>query len=91
MFEKYKKKTKRTKKDLKEIHKLLVLIASLKYFYYVKQMTIFIALVIFYSFQFLHVLLLFSERCPTTTRGVDPPSFKGQLISFHVRALDLFL
>ena len=54
-------------------------------------MIILIALAILSFFQFLQVLLLFSERCSTTTRGVHLPSFQGQLISFHFRALDLFL
>ena len=45
------------------------------------------------SFQFLWVFLLFSERCSTTTMGVHPPSFQGQLISFHLGfwIWDLFL
>ena len=34
---------------------------------------------------------LFSERCIPTTRGVHPPSFEGQLISFHLVVLDLSL
>ena len=45
----------------------------------------------FSSFQFLRVLLLFSESWSTTTRGVHPSGFQGQLISFHLGALDLFL
>ena len=56
-----------------------------------KNMTILIALVLPRYFQFLKILLLFSEWCSTTTRGVHPPSFQGQLISFHLRALDIFL
>ena len=52
------------------------------YFYYFLHMTI---------FQFLQVVLLFLERCLTTTRGVYPQSFLDQLISFHLRALDRFL
>ena len=31
----------------------------------------------------------FSERYFTTMRGVHSPSFQGQLISFHLGALDL--
>ena len=34
---------------------------------------------------------LFSERCKPSTRGVHPPSFQGQLISFYLRVLDLSL
>ena len=54
-------------------------------------MTILIALAILGYLQFLQVLLLFSERCSTTTRGVHPPSFQGQLISFQLQALNLFV
>ena len=43
----------------------------------------------FSTFQFLQVLPLFSERYSTTKRGVHPPSFHCQLISFNLRALDL--
>ena len=36
-------------------------------------------------------LNLISERCKLTTKGVHPPSFQGQLISFHLGLLDLSL
>ena len=36
-------------------------------------------------------ILLFSESCSTTTRGIHSTSFQAQLISFHLGALGLFL
>ena len=48
----------------------------------------------FSSFKFLSVPLsssLFSEKCKPTKRGVHPPSFQGQLISFNLGVLDLSL
>ena len=48
----------------------------------------------FSSFKFFLVPLnssLFSESCKPTPRGVYPPSFQGQLISFYLGVLDLSL
>ena len=78
-----KKKKKKKKKNFTNVQCLFLLFS----FYYVSYMTILIALVLLSSFQFLQVILLLSERC-STMRGVHPPSFQGQLINFHLRALD---
>ena len=46
------------------------------------------------SFKFFSVPLsssYLSERCKPTTKGVHPPSFQGQLISFHSGVVDLSL
>ena len=45
----------------------------------------------FRFFQFLQALLLISERCSPTKRGVHPPSFQSQRISLHLGALQLCL
>ena len=82
LFETYKKKLKRTNKNWKGLHRFSVLIGSLnfsclKHEYFER----------FSSLRFFSVSLssyLFSEWFKPTTRGVHPPSFKGQLISFHL-------
>ena len=84
MFHTYYKNKKRTEKNVTSFQFFLLSL------FYVLNITILIALVLLSSFQFLWVLLLFSERCSTTTGGVHPPSFYGQLINFHLRVLDLF-
>ena len=64
--------------DFEGFQFLLVLFS---FFYYVSNMTVLIGL----------VLISFSERCKPITRGVYPPSFQGQLISFHLGVFDLLL
>ena len=90
MFKTYLKTKKnpiRNEKNFSSFQFLLLLFI----FYYVPHMPILLSLVFVSSFQFLQVLLLFSEKCKTTTSGVHPPIFHGQLITFHLTAIFFFL
>ena len=84
------KKTKKKQKELKRHSQVFSFYCFPLFLLYVSHITILIALAILSSFQFLHVILLYLERCSNTTRGVRPPSFQGQLIIFKLRALDPF-